>query len=71
MDDIVESKTPKNVSIEVVTLETDPDGNNCPSHNEIAVLAYSYWEARGYQGGSPEEDWLRAELELNGKHEAA
>jgi DUF2934 family protein len=35
-----------------------------PTHEEIAVLAYSYWEARGYQGGTPEEDWLRAEAEL-------
>lgn len=35
-----------------------------PSREEIARLAYSYWEARGYQGGSPEEDWLRAEREL-------
>jgi hypothetical protein len=32
---------------------------------EIAKLAYSYWEDRGCQGGSPEEDWLRAEQELN------
>jgi hypothetical protein len=31
---------------------------------EVARLAYSYWEARGCQGGSPEEDWLRAEQEL-------
>ena len=30
----------------------------------IALLAYSYWEARGFTGGSPEEDWLRAEREL-------
>lgn len=30
---------------------------------EIARLAYSYWEARGGQGGSAEEDWLRAEQE--------
>lgn len=30
----------------------------------IAGLAYSYWEARGYSGGSAEEDWLRAEREL-------
>ena len=30
----------------------------------IAELAYSYWEARGRQGGSPEEDWLRAEQQL-------
>jgi hypothetical protein len=30
----------------------------------ISRLAYSYWEARGYVGGSAEEDWLRAEQEL-------
>lgn len=30
----------------------------------IAALAYSFYEARGYMGGSPEEDWLRAEHEL-------
>ena len=35
-----------------------------PSHQEIAELAYSYWEARGCQGGSASEDWLRAEREL-------
>ena len=37
-----------------------------PSADEIARLAYSYWEARGYAGGSPEEDWLRAQRELRG-----
>jgi len=30
----------------------------------VARLAYSYWEARGFIGGSPEEDWLRAEREV-------
>lgn len=34
------------------------------SHEEIAILAYSYWEGRGYQGGCPIDDWLRAEREL-------
>ncbi len=34
------------------------------SHDEIAKLAYSYAEARGFQGGSPESDWLRAEEEI-------
>ncbi len=29
----------------------------------ISRLAFSYWEARGFQGGSAEEDWLRAEAE--------
>jgi len=33
----------------------------------VARLAYSYWEARGYQGGSPEADWLRAEQELSAR----
>ena len=33
----------------------------------VARLAYAYWEARGYQGGSPEADWLRAEQELSVK----
>jgi hypothetical protein len=33
----------------------------------IARLAYSYWEARGSQGGSAEEDWLRAEHELKAR----
>src|SRR5690348_8092505 len=35
-----------------------------PSHEEIAQLAHSYWVARGYANGSPEQDWLRAEREL-------
>jgi hypothetical protein len=35
-----------------------------PTFEEIAQLAYCYWEARGYQGGSPEQDWLRAEHQL-------
>ncbi len=35
-----------------------------PTHQEIAEQAYLYWEARGFQGGSPEDDWLRAEREL-------
>ena len=31
---------------------------------EIARLAYSYWEARGRAGGCAEDDWLRAEEAL-------
>ena len=37
------------------------------SQEAVAHLAYSYWVERGYQGGSPEEDWLRAEQALLGK----
>jgi hypothetical protein len=32
--------------------------------DEVAQLAYTYWLERGCQGGSPEEDWLRAEEEV-------
>jgi len=38
---------------------------------EIARLAHSYWEARGCQGGSPEDDWLRAQRELKAMRAAA
>jgi hypothetical protein len=30
----------------------------------VARLAYSYWESRGGVGGTPEDDWFRAEHEL-------
>ena len=31
---------------------------------QVAKLAYSYAEARGFQGGSPDQDWFRAEEEI-------
>jgi hypothetical protein len=34
------------------------------TQERIALLAYTYWEQRGRTGGSPEEDWLRAEQEV-------
>ena len=53
----------KDIGIRADALSGDP-----PGHEEIAALAYSYWEARGYQGGSQEQDWLRAEEELRKRH---
>jgi Protein of unknown function (DUF2934) len=41
--------------------------NNPITPQDIARLAHSYWEARGGTGGSPEDDWLRAERELNAR----
>ena len=35
-----------------------------PTHDEIAQLAYSLYEARGRQEGHQLEDWLHAEQEL-------
>lgn len=34
------------------------------SPEEVAHLAYSYWEARGFTHGLADEDWIRAEAEL-------
>jgi hypothetical protein len=50
-------------------------GSNAPctqvsEREEIAKLAYSYWEARGRQGGSPDEDWARAEQEYRRRQAA-
>ena len=56
------SITPTTATIAETTLT-----NSVVTSDEISKLAYSYWEARGYQGGSPEEDWLRAEQELAGR----
>ena len=48
-----------------VAVEVAPAPPAVPNTDQIAALAYSFWEARGYQGGSPEEDWLRAEQQLS------
>jgi hypothetical protein len=37
------------------------------NHERVRELAYSYWEARGCPSGSPEEDWLRAEIRLRSR----
>jgi hypothetical protein len=47
-----------------------PTTTSDPTHQEIALVAYLYWEARGCQGGSAEEDWLRAEHELRNRPQA-
>jgi hypothetical protein len=44
-----------------------PEGRAPIPQEQIEQLAYSYWEARGGHGGSPELDWLRAEEELKSR----
>jgi hypothetical protein len=50
------------------TAENENGPANAPviasAHEDIARLAYSYWQARGRQDGSALEDWLRAEREI-------
>jgi hypothetical protein len=38
-----------------------------PTREQIAQLAHRLWAERGWQHGSAEHDWLRAEQELRGK----
>lgn len=63
-------KTPRPDATEMQDSPAQPGTSIAPAENvqldreKIAVLAYSYWEGRGYQGGSPEEDWLLAEEQL-------
>jgi hypothetical protein len=49
------------------TMELEED-LSCAAQDEIAERAYSYWEERGFQGGSQLEDWLRAEQELKKRY---
>jgi hypothetical protein len=36
-------------------------------HNDIAALAYEFWEARGRPEGSPEDDWFEAVKQLRSR----
>ena len=48
--------------VDSVAVTATPD--SARKHEQIAQLAYSYWQARGCPEVSPEEDWLRAEADL-------
>ena len=39
-------------------------GRNRPSHDEIARLAYYFYQTRGRRDGQDVDDWLSAEQEL-------
>ena len=45
-------------------LDTGRVSKSALSREEVARLAYSYWEARGFTHGLADEDWVRAESEL-------
>jgi hypothetical protein len=39
-----------------------------PSHDEIARLAYHFYETRGRRDGQDVDDWVSAEQELARRH---
>jgi hypothetical protein len=54
----------ENRGVNLVSAAAEVPAVPAPSREEVARLAYTYWEARGRRGGSPEEDWIRAERRL-------
>jgi hypothetical protein len=46
-----------------ILADTANDSIRIPE-SDIALKAYLYYCERGFQGGSPLDDWLRAEREL-------
>jgi len=44
-------------------------GDAGPSREEIARLAYRFYEARGRRGGQDVDDWLSAEQELTRRYQ--
>lgn len=50
---------------ETKTFPPEPTLAEIPgAYEEVAALAYSYFELRAGQDGSADEDWLRAEAEI-------
>jgi hypothetical protein len=54
------------MSAEAETRTESPrtDTSESEIHEEIAILAYQFWQERGCPIGSPEEDWFRAKQAL-------
>jgi hypothetical protein len=48
----------------VAIIEIETETVTLSAHAQISQIAYGYWEARGFQPGNPEQDWLRAEQEF-------
>jgi hypothetical protein len=55
---------PAVAEITVAAAQPAPAAVHAPTHEDISIRAYLIAETRGFQGGSPEDDWFRAEREL-------
>jgi hypothetical protein len=62
---VIPAPTPPKVSPSESAPPTDISEQK--SFQDIAALASRYWQARGCPDGSPEEDWFKAEQELQGR----
>lgn len=55
--------------IDVPALASAPEFDAAVHHEEIAKIAYRKWLERADGPGSPEEDWLKAEIEARAQYE--
>ena len=52
---------PKKTTYRHSKLASPPEAHTqLPNQEEVAKLAYQYWEERKYQHGFAQEDWMRA-----------
>jgi Protein of unknown function (DUF2934) len=58
------SEGPKAASAKSKSSESSAKLSRKPSHEEISSLAHHFFEQRGRQHGSHEQDWLQAEQAL-------
>ena len=56
-------------TLDVAALAAAPEFDAAVHHKEIAEIAYCKWLERAEGPGSPEEDWLKAEIEARAKYE--
>lgn len=42
-------------------IRNEPNVSETPTHDDIAQLAYTFWQRHGCPDGSAENDWLEAE----------
>jgi hypothetical protein len=47
-----------------MAISVSDEGTLAPTCEQIARRAYAIWEERGRRDGDPQDDWIRAELEL-------
>ena len=69
---VAKVEAPKTTKIAATTRKAATKKSNVvaiskPSREMIEQLAYQYWAQRGYQHGYANQDWLRAERELQGR----
>jgi len=64
-------EVPANIDVTGESMSVNPGGTSEDSRGTIASIAYGYWESRGYQGGDPVADWIRAEQEYNSRRPMA